>query len=132
MRSLVVDDELVSRKKMENIMFMFGDCISVDSGKSAVQAFETSIMKGEPFDVIMLDVSMPNMDGTEVLYEIRSIEQKSNIPKMNQSKIIMVTAQSDKDTVITCIQAGCNGYIVKPFNRTVIAQKLKELKIIDS
>ena len=127
MRVLVVDDELVSRKKMEKIMDTFSECVAADSGEAALKAFEAAIEKGEPFDLITLDISMPQMDGTEVLYEIRKIEQQRNISKENQLKVIMVTAQSDKDTVITCVQAGCDGYVVKPFDRAIIAGKLKKL-----
>jgi HD-like signal output (HDOD) protein len=127
MKVLVVDDELVSRKKMEIIMATFGECIAVDSGPAALDAFETAIEKGEPFDLIALDVSMPQMDGIEVLCQIRRIEQQRNIPKEQQPKVVMVTAQSDTDTVITSIQAGCDSYIVKPFDKTIIACKLKEL-----
>jgi HD-like signal output (HDOD) protein/DNA-binding NarL/FixJ family response regulator len=127
MRILVVDDEIVSRKKMEKILASFGDCVAVDSGEAALKAIETALEKGEPFDLITLDVSMPHMDGTEVLYEIRIIEKQRNISKENQSKVIMVTSQSDKDTVITCMQAGCDSYVVKPFDRAIIAKILGEL-----
>ena len=127
MKILVVDDELVNRKKMEKILESFGDCVAVDSGEAALKAIETALEKGEPFDLITLDVSMPRMEGTEVLYEIRKIEGQRNIPKENRSKVIMVTAQSDKDTVITCIQTGCDSYVVKPFDRTIMAEKLKKL-----
>ena len=127
MRVLVVDDELVNRKKMAKVLESFSDCVTVDSGDAALKAISTALEKGEPFDLITLDVSMPKMEGTEVLYEIRRIEEQRNIPKENRSKVIMVTAQSDKDTVITCIQTGCDSYVVKPFDRTIMAEKLKKL-----
>ena len=129
MKVLVVDDELVSRKKMEKIMTAFGQCIAVESGADALKAVEEAIGKGEPFDLITLDVSMPEMDGTEVMYEIRVIEDKRNIPKENRSKVLMVTGQSDKDTVITCVQAGCDGYVVKPFDSAIMAEKIKQIGI---
>jgi two-component system, chemotaxis family, chemotaxis protein CheY len=127
MRVLVVDDELVSRKKMELIMRTFGECVAVDNGEAALKAFGDAIAKGEPFDLITLDVSMPDMDGTEVLYEIRKIEKKRKIPRGSWLKVIMVTAQSDKETVTLCIQVGCDSYITKPFDRAIIAKKLVEL-----
>lgn len=129
MRVLVVDDELVSRKKMEKIMTAFGECVAVDSGQAALEAFIATIENGEFFDLITLDISMPQMDGTEVLYEMRRIEQERSIPKERQPKVVMVTAQNDKDTVITCIQAGCDSYIVKPFDKTIMAKKLEEFGI---
>lgn len=130
MRSLVVDDEIVSRKKMEKIMTAFGICVAVENGPDALKAFEESIGKGEVFDLVTLDVSMPGMDGTEVLFEIRMIEQQKNIPKENRVKVIMVTGQSDKDLVITCMQAGCDGYVVKPFDSAIMAEKIKQIGII--
>ena len=130
MRVLVVDDEFVSRKKMEKIMVSFGQCVAVDSGKEALKTIEEAIEKGTPFDLITLDISMPEMDGTEVLYEARKIEEQKNIPKKNRSKVIMVTAESDKDTVITCMQAGCDSYVIKPFDRTIMAKRMAELGMI--
>lgn len=127
MRILVVDDELVSRKKMEIIMSSFGECVAVDSGETALIVFEAALADKKPFDLITLDVSMPQMDGTEVLFEIRKTEQQHSLSKDKRSKVIMVTAQSDKDTVITCIQAGCDSYVVKPFDRASITGRLVEL-----
>ena len=130
MKVLVVDDELVSRKKMEKIMTAFGQCIAVENGVDALKAVDEAIAKGETFDLITLDVSMPGMDGTEVLFEIRMIEQQKNIPMENKAKVIMVTSQSDKDLVITCMQAGCDGYVVKPFDSAIMAEKIRQIGII--
>ena len=129
MKVLVVDDELVSRKKMGKIMTAFGQCVAVENGEDALKEFEEAIGKGDGFDLITLDVSMPGMDGTEVLFEIRMTEQKKNIPKENKVKVIMVTGQSDKDLVITCMQAGCDGYVVKPFDSAIMAEKIKQIGI---
>jgi len=129
MKILVVDDELVSRKKMEKIMTAFGQPLAVDNGADALKAVEEAIGKGEPFGLITLDVSMPGMDGTEVLFEIRIIEQQKNIPKESKVKVLMVTGQSDKDLVITCMQAGCDGYVVKPFDSKIMAEKIKQIGV---
>ena len=127
MKTLVVDDELVSRKKMQRIMDDFTECEAVESGSAAIAAFQKALENGMPFDLITLDVLMPKMDGTEALYIIREIEKEKKIPKEKQVKILMVTSHSDKDTIITCIQAGCDDYIVKPFDRETIVNKLEKL-----
>ncbi len=129
MRTLVVDDELVSRKKLQKIMDSFGECEAVDSGKAAIEAVEEAQKIQKPFDLIALDVSMPEMDGTEVLLEIRDREKENKIPDKTKVKIVMVTSHSDKDTVITCIQAGCDTYITKPFDRNTILNKLRKLDL---
>ena len=130
MKILVVDDELVSRKKMQKIMDSLGECEPVESGSSAISAFKTAWENGRPFDLITLDVSMPEMDGTEVLYEIREIEKEKKVPRDKQVKIMMVTSHSDKETVTTSIQAGCDDYIIKPFERKTVIEKLEKIGIV--
>ena len=128
MKTLVVDDELVSRKKMQKIMEGLGECEAVESGTAAIAAFKKALESGMSFDLITLDIAMPEMDGTEVLYTIREIEKEKNIPKEKQVKIIMVTSHSDKDTIVTSIQAECDDYIVKPFDRETIIEKIEKIK----
>lgn len=123
---LVVDDELVSRNKMRKIMESFGECEAVESGDAAVIAFKKAWENWAPFNLITLDIAMPEMDGTEVLYEIRKIEKGKNVPRGKRVKIIMVTSHSDKDSIVTCVQAGCDDYIVKPFGREMVIGKLEK------
>jgi two-component system, chemotaxis family, chemotaxis protein CheY len=130
MKILVVDDELVSRMKMQKIMESVGECAAVASGREALITFKEALESEMPFDLVTLDVVMPEMDGTEVLYEIRQTEKQKHIPKEKRVKILMVTSQSDKDTVITCIQAECDDYIVKPFDKEKIIKKLAKMEVI--
>lgn len=128
MKILVVDDELVSRKKMQKIMEGLGECAAAANGGDALNLFKQALKSGTPFDLVTLDVVMPVMDGTEVLYQIRELEKQGHRPKEKRTKILMVTAQSDKDTVITCIQAQCDDYIVKPFDREKVMNKINKFK----
>ena len=128
MRILVVDDELVSRKKMQKIMVNLGECEAVEGGRDAINAFTKALEAGTPFDLITLDIAMPDMDGVEVLFEIREIENQEKITQENQVKVLMVTSHSDRDNIITCIQAGCDDYIVKPFDREVVIKKLEKMQ----
>ena len=106
MRILVVDDEIVSRKKMQIIMEGFGECEAVESGTAALGVFEKAWENLAPFDLISLDISMPDMDGTEVLYEIRKKEKGRKVSKEQQAKVMMVTSHSDKDTVSPVCRQG--------------------------
>jgi len=127
MKILIVDDEPVSRNRLQRIMDGLGECESVESGSAAIAAFEKALEDRVPFDLITLDIAMPKMDGTEVLYTIRGMEKENKIPKEKQVKILMATVHSDKDTIMTCIQAGCDDCIIKPFDRETIFKKLEKL-----
>lgn len=127
MKILVVDDEMVSREKMKMIMSHFGECEAVENGADAVEKFVGAWNGWSPYDLIALDVQMPEMDGVEVLNRIRALEREKNVPESKRVKIMMVTARSDKDTIMTSVQAGCNDYVVKPFDKTIVAKKLTQM-----
>ena len=124
---LVVDDDHISRLKMQAIMEDFGECHVAKRGGDALKLFKKAFDGHVPFDLITLDIAMPDMDGTEVLYAIREKENKNKISKQDQVKIIMVTSHSDKGHLMTCIQSGCNDFIVKPFDVNSIIKKIDRI-----
>ncbi len=127
MKILVVDDEVVSRKKMEKIMAEFGECHTAETGSEAVDAFNEAWAIGIPYDLVSLDISMPDISGIEVLTKIRNIEKEKALDKSHRVKIMMVTTHSDKEVVVDSMKAGCNNYIVKPFDRERVVNKLSML-----
>jgi two-component system chemotaxis response regulator CheY len=70
---------------------------------------------------------MEGMTGNEALNRIRELEKQKNVPEDKQVQVIMVTSQADKDTIISCVQAGCNDFISKPFDRQVVEGKIARL-----
>lgn len=130
MKILIVDDELVSRSKLEAILENFGQCTSVESGEAAVGAVRSSIEAGDPFQLITLDIAMPGMSGTQALYEIRCLEAESGLTPLPKARIVMVTAQSNRDSLITCVQAGCDDYVIKPFDQEMILQRLTRFEAL--
>ena len=129
MRILVVDDEVVSRKKMMKSVSSLGTCEGVQNGNAAISAVQTALEEWKLYDLITLDISMPDISGTKVLTHIRDMETKKGLDNEERATILMVTSHSDMDTVKAC--AGkCNGYIVKPFNKDVIMEKLKKTGVI--
>ena len=129
MKTLVVDDELVSRKKLQKIMEGFGKCEATDRGEVAIKVFKKSLENETLFDLITLDIAMPGIDGKTVLHEIREIEREKKVPRDKLVKIIMVTCHSDRDTIVASMQEKCNDYIVKPFDREIILKKLEKIEL---
>lgn len=131
MKILIVDDDVVSRKKMAKIMEATGDCTEVESGKDALEAFINAWDMGLPFGVITLDIGLPDMSGVEVLKHIRDIESEKGITPKSRVKVIMVTSLSDQDVVVGSLEAGCDSYIVKPFDKDRVFEKLESLSIAE-
>lgn len=127
MKVLVIDDEVVSREKMASIVRRFGQCQAVDNGILAINCFWEAWNNWTPFDLITLDISMPGQDGLETLKKIRNLEKDKKVPHDRRVKVIMVTGEAEKETVLSCIKLGCNDYVVKPFNRETVEQKIQKL-----
>lgn len=129
MRILIVDDEMVSRTKLELIMENFGDCRTADHGEDALTAFHEAHRNEDPFDLIMLDINLPGMDGIQLLSAIRNAEKELNIEKAHRAKILMTTSYRDKDRIVASVQSGCDDYIGKPFDPDLIRHKLGKLGV---
>ncbi len=129
MNILVVDDEIVSQKKMMRILSGFGTCDGVKTGKEALRTVKTALENWKLYNLITLDVSMPDISGVEVLTAVRKMETDRGLADDEKSKILMVTSHSDVETVKAC-SGKCDGYIIKPFNREVMTQKIKKTGLI--
>lgn len=130
MKFLIVDDDEVSRKLLAKILAPFGSCDMAENGVEAVQAVSRARRRGEPYDLVTLDIMMPEMDGQEALCEIRKVEYNQGIHGREGTKVLMVTALEDTRHIIAAFRAGCEGYIVKPIDRQAVLDKLVELGLL--
>ncbi len=129
MKILIVEDEKISQKKMEIIMSKYGCCSLVANGAIAVGMFQQAWKEKAPFDIITLDITLHEMSGTEVLMQIRELEDTMKIPAPQKARVIMVTSHTDRDNINACITAGANDYLVKPFSDVTISKCLRRLFI---
>jgi len=114
MRILIAEDDFASRKFMLKLLAKYAEVDVTVDGQEAVSAFEIALEDGEPYDLVCLDVMMPNMDGMEALEAIRQLE--GCFPKAKRARVIMTTALNEVNQVDKAFQLGCEGYAVKPIN----------------
>lgn len=129
MRVLIADDEAVSREKLRLIMAHFGEVDAFESGKDAFEAFEAAHKEQNPYHMIMLDINMPEKNGIQVLLEIRASETVLDLSNKDKAIVLMVTSKTDKGHIVSCVQAGCDSFIAKPFNLPIISEKLAKFGI---
>ncbi len=127
MKILVVDDELVSRRKLEKILSSQGECNSAMNGEEALSAFELSCGENEPYDLICMDLLMPGMTGEEAVIKIREHEKMIGIAGTKEVKIIIITGVNDVRSVMKLLKEGATSYIVKPINNEKILEEMKKL-----
>ncbi len=118
MKILVVDDFSTMRRIVKNILKQLG-YENIEEAEDGAQGF--SKLKGGGFHFVVSDWNMPNMDGLEMLTKIRSDPELKDLP------VLMVTAEAEKDKVVTAIKAGVNNYVVKPFTAEILKEKMDKI-----
>ncbi len=115
---LVVDDFSTMRRIVRNLLKELGYS-NVDEAEDGAMAL--SKLKNENFDFVISDWNMPNMDGLEMLKQIRADAAIAKLP------VLMVTAEAKKENIIAAAQAGASGYVVKPFTAATLDEKLGKI-----
>jgi two-component system chemotaxis response regulator CheY len=131
MRVLIVEDDFSSRKILQSILSVHGSCDIAVDGNEAIDAYKMSWLKNEPYDLICMDIMMPNVDGLQALAEIREIERDMDVKEKDRVKVIMTTALDDPQTVVeSYYKLGATSYIVKPIGKQKLLQKVEKLGLI--
>ena len=131
LKILIVEDDFVGRKLLFKHLSAFGEVDLAVDGAEAVKAFYMSMLKKTPYDLICLDVMMPEMDGQEVLKSIRETEIRHGIRPGLGAKIIMTTALDDTESIMKAFREQCDGYLVKPIKRGALLSTMQDLGLID-
>jgi two-component system, chemotaxis family, chemotaxis protein CheY len=118
LKILAVDDSPTMRRIIVNTLKRAGydDVTEASDGKDAIAK-----MKVEPFNFVITDWNMPEMDGLTFVSQIRSLDEFKDMP------ILMVTTRSVKDDIIEAMKAGVNNYIVKPFTPETLSEKINQV-----
>ena len=127
MKCLIAEDDLVARKMLESILSEVSECHTTVNGQQAVAAFKTALDEGEPYDLLCLDIMMPEMDGHEALQAIRKLEDEACIDELACVRVIMITSIRDPIHVLDAFRAGCEAYIVKPIEKSKLFEEMDQL-----
>ena len=118
MKFLVVDDFSTMRRIVRNLLKELG-FTNVDEAEDGQVALQK--LNSLPFDFVVTDWNMPNMDGLTLLQNIRANPSLKHLP------VLMITAEAKKENIIAAAQAGASGYVVKPFTAATLAEKLDKI-----
>jgi two-component system chemotaxis response regulator CheY len=115
---LIVDDFSTMRRIIRGLLKEAGyvDADEAEDGQVAFQKLQTG-----HFDCVITDINMPNMNGFELLEAIKEDEKLKSIP------VLMITAEASKDDVLKAAKLGASAYIVKPFSKAVLEDKIHKL-----
>jgi len=129
MKALIVEDDLTSRKLLARYLEPYGEVDVAVDGKEGLKAVKLGWEEKIPYDLICLDILMPEMDGHMLLQKVRKEEHQRGIGGLKGVKVIMTTALAGKKNILGSFRKGCEAYMVKPINKKKFIQLVEELKL---
>ena len=118
LKFLVVDDFSTMRRIVRGLLKEMG-CHNVTEAEDGAAALQ--LLKVQHFDFVVSDINMPNMNGFELLKAIKAEETLRHLP------VLMVTAEARKEDIVQAAQSGAAGYIVKPFSKATLEEKVQRI-----
>ncbi len=121
---LVAEDDIENRRIVLDALKNVAECVTATTGKEALELYQKSRKTKTPFDFALLDVTMPEMDGFEVLKAIRQEEEKS-FQRKRETMVIMITAY--RDSLMEKYNMGWDDFITKPVEPSLLINHMKNL-----
>jgi two-component system chemotaxis response regulator CheY len=118
LKYLIVDDFSTMRRIVRGLLKEMG-CNNAEEAEDGAAALAS--LKQQKFDFVVCDINMPNMNGFDFLKAVRADESLKHIP------VLMVTAEARKEDIVLAAQSGASGYIVKPFTKATLEEKVQKI-----
>jgi two-component system chemotaxis response regulator CheY len=118
LKFLIVDDFSTMRRIIRGLLKEMG-CQNVEEAEDGAAALQ--LLKSGKFDFVVTDINMPNMNGFDLLRAIKADELLRHLP------VLMVTAEARKEDIVLAAQSGAAGYIVKPFTKATLEEKVQKI-----
>jgi len=118
LKYLVVDDFSTMRRIVRGLLNEM-DCRNSAEAEDGAAALAT--LRAQKFDFVISDINMPNMNGFELLKAIKADDALKHLP------VLMVTAEARKEDIVLAAQSGAAGYIVKPFTKATLEEKVQKI-----
>jgi two-component system chemotaxis response regulator CheY len=117
-RFLIVDDFSTMRRIVRNLLKEIGYNNAEEAEDGAIAL---NMLRASKFDFVVSDINMPNMNGFELLKNIKADDNLKSVP------VLMVTAEAKKEDIVAAAQGGAAGYIVKPFTKATLEEKVQKI-----
>lgn len=128
LRILISEDDPIGRRILELFLKPYGECVSAGRGDEALELYFAETDGERPFDIVLLDQVMPGLHGLEVLQAIRTYEKEKG--RRNPTPVIMLSGETDANTIVGSQDLGASAYILKPVEESVLLRELQRLQLI--
>lgn len=130
---LLVDDSDSLRYILKAFLKEIAHCDEAVNGREAVTMVRESLESGKGYDLILMDIMMPDVDGLDATRRINTLLDEENVQPDCRPKIVMLTCLNDSKHMLEAqYECGAAAYITKPFERDILFETIKNLDLIDN
>ena len=127
MNILIIEDDLTSSIILSRMLAKYGSVAVATNGKEGLNRFRNATETNALFSLLFIDIMLPEMDGQEVLKEIRQTEKDRAVFGFDSVKIIMTTSLDDSKNIMQAFRSQCEGYLVKPISHDKLNLELSRI-----
>jgi two-component system chemotaxis response regulator CheY len=128
LRTLLVEDDASIRDLLEAFLAPIASCDMAENGHAALAAIAQALDRGQPYELVCLDLVMPLMDGWETLKRLRQLEDRRGLGAGGRHKVIVLTARDSSQNIRQLMTAGpCEAFLLKPFRRGELFDQIRAL-----
>lgn len=131
MRVLIVDDDFYSRSFLEYILHPYASCDVAENGEEAVMVFQRALKDAKPYELVCMDLRMPEIDGATAMREIRDMERDFGIASERKARIIITSVLEDaEDTHNAMFLGDATAFLQKPIEEKALLAELRRLGLV--
>ena len=125
MKIMVIDDVSMNILRLKQAAKSFGAVEGYQDARAGLEALQFAYLTSAPYDVLFLDIVMPEMSGFDVLAAV--VKMGADLPPAARTKVVMVTARSQEESVRQAIRGGASAYVIKPYSDEKIHELIRRL-----
>ena len=128
-KTLIADDHEAICEHLTRLATKYiGESDACQDGQDAMRLFTEALINGKPYDLLLLDIEMPFIEGTDVVDQIRESEKEAGIAEADRVKIVLVTGYPDEDHIKEWFTSGHNAYLVKPISKQNLLKTIQSMR----
>ncbi len=133
MRALIVDDSRYQRYLIAQALSGFFVTEEAADGREAVRIFDAALAAGAPYDLVVMDILMPELSGHEALAAIRRLEERHGLAPEQRIAAVMLSSLDDPANMLRAqFESGAQAYVTKPFTAATLREALVSLGLLDN
>ena len=131
MKTLIVEDDFVARLVLQRALEFYGTVDAATNATEGLAAFKFALQQTRPYQLICLDIKLPEGSGHEVLKEMRLQEETFQVPEELRARVLMTSGHTEADQVRTAFFNRSDGFLAKPIDFERLKVRLKKFGLID-